>query len=294
METVLIFANPIAGRGRAAKMADSLAAHLGARGYAVRILLERPQDLDPNSMSGPARAVVVIGGDGTLRAVAQQLELLAEPPPLLTVPMGTANLMARHLGVTWGRDRFETQVGDAIARRRIRQIDAGRVNGELFFLMIGIGFDAHVVHELARVRRGPIRYTSYLLPAALAIGGYHFAQLQVFADGREVFSPQPAIAFVGNVPEYGTGFSVLPHARTDDGLLDLCVLPCASRMDLVRWFLLAAAGEHTEAEGAFYLRARHVRVESPDEVPIQVDGDSAGHTPVQIDLLPRKVAFIVP
>ena len=170
-------------------MADSLAARLRADGYAVRLMLENPRALAADALDGPARAAVIIGGDGTLRAVADRLQQHGNAPPLLTVPLGTANLMARHLGIRWHVARFEAEVSTAIARRRLRRLDVGRVNGEVFLLMTGIGFDAHVVHELARVRRGPIRYSSYLLPAALAVGGYRFAPLRIIADGREVFSP---------------------------------------------------------------------------------------------------------
>ena len=89
---------------------------------------------------------------------------------------------------------------------------------------------------------------------------------------------------------------VKPDARADDGVLDVCVLPCRSRGDVIRRFLKAAAGEHLRAEGVVYLKGRHVRIHSPSgaAVPIQVDGDPAGHTPAEIDLLPIRLPFIVP
>ena len=92
-----------------------------------------------------------------------------------------------------------------------------------------------------------------------------------------------------------TGFPILPYARGDDGVLDVCVLPCRSRVDLVRLFVLAAVGEHVNAEGVTYVKGRHVRVESQGRAaPVQVDGDPAGHTPADIDLLPIRLPFIVP
>lgn len=71
-------------------------------------------------------------------------------------------------------------------------------------------------------------------------------------------------------------------------------LPCRNPLDLVQLFLAAVAGEHMRGEGAVYLKGEHVRVESPTPVPVQLDGDSAGHTPVDIDLLPTRLPFIVP
>jgi diacylglycerol kinase (ATP) len=304
-DRVLIFANPIAGRGRGGTLARRLLTRLRAERYDVILHTERPEAFDRSLLDPPPRAAIVIGGDGTLRAVAEHLFLGLNTPdqmrgseiPLLIIPLGTANLMVRHLGIRWDDPQLEQDVSDAIARRRLIRLDTARANGRLFLLMAGIGFDAHVVHELDRTRRGPLwGYASYAIPAALAVQGYAYPPLSVTVDSRLVFPAQPAVAFVGNVAEYGTGFPLLPHARPDDGLLDVCCLPCRSKLDLLRLFVQAASGEHTMAEGAVYTKGRHILIETPgrEPVPVQVDGDSAGYTPVHIDLLPLRVPFIVP
>lgn len=322
---IFIFANPIAGRGRGGDIALRLRARLGAEGYDVDVVLDRADSFDLGRLAGesPVAAAVVIGGDGTLRAVAHRLFLdrddaggtnaragenaatvAGQPtprtrrnePPLFIVPLGTANLMGRHLGIRWHPATLPDQVSRALTRRRVVRLDTARVNGRLFLLVAGVGFDAHVVHELDRVRRGPIHFASYIVPTLAALGAYAFPRLAVTVDGRRVFGPEPGFAFVGNLPEYGTGFPILPLARADDGVLDVCVMPARSRGDMVRLFLKAATGEHLGAEGVVYVKGRHVRIEAPDgqPVPIQVDGDPAGHTPAEIDLLPIRLPFIVP
>ncbi|HEX8916468.1 MAG TPA: diacylglycerol kinase family protein, partial [Humisphaera sp.] len=262
---------------------------------------------------------IVIGGDGTVRSVAERLYELnigtpvgseaalaaapaagADLPPLLVVPLGTANLMGRHLGIDWDDDHLEQQVVDTVRDGRVVRVDAARVNGKLFLLMVGVGFDAAVVHELSRVRRGPITYFSYIEPTARIATSYEFPPLRVQVDGKWVFGPERAVVFVGNVPEYGTGFPMLPLAKPDDGLLDVCCMPCSNMLEAARMFLLAAAGEHLQEEGVVYLKGKHVRVESlgrdgrPTAVPVQIDGDAAGHTPIEIDLLPHRLGLIVP
>lgn len=310
-QPVYIFANPIAGRGRGRLIAERLHGRLAADGYAPRIYLEKPDCIELATLGQPARAAIVIGGDGTLRGVAHRLFLdpcdaapggaaFAPParsgPPLLIVPLGTANLMGKHLGIRWVDRTLEEQVSLAISRNQVVSIDTARANGRLFLLMTGVGFDAHIVHELARLRRGPIRLTNYVTPALSAFRDYAFAPLQVVLDGQTVFGPTPGIVFVGNLPEYGTGFPVLPQARADDGVLDVCALPCRTRADLIKLFLQAAIGEHVRAPGVVYLKGKHVVITCPagTPVPIQVDGDPAGHTPATIDLLPIRLPFIVP
>jgi YegS/Rv2252/BmrU family lipid kinase len=299
VQSVLLFANPIAGRGRGKRIAVELRRALTRAGYDVRAALDRADQIKDQALrdAGHVRAAIAVGGDGTLRGVAQRLydhfphDTI---PPLLVVPLGTANLMGKHLGVDWQDATMAEQVVAAINARNIVTLDAATANDRLFLLMAGIGIDAHIVHELDRVRSGPIDITSYALPAAIAFQSYNYEPLEVEVDGRRVFGPAPAMAFIGNVPEYGTGFPILPKARSDDGVLDVCVIPCSSRLQLIKLFLLAATGEHIGAEGVVYTTGRRVRVASQQSVPVQIDGDPGGHTPLDIQMLPTRMPFIVP
>jgi YegS/Rv2252/BmrU family lipid kinase len=292
-QTVLIFANPNAGRGLARTWADRIAQRSREDGFVVRLVMERPSDFVPDR-DVDYRAAVVIGGDGTLRAVAERLyHAFDDPPPLLLVPMGTANLIGKHLALPWRRGDPTDQVARALARPRVVQLDAGQANGHLFLLMASAGFDAQVVHEMQRVRNGPIDFVSYAVPTLLTFHRYTFPILQVKVNGRVVFPGAQAIAIVANVPEYGVGFPFLPDARPNDRLLDVCVLPCKNRKDLLQLTMLAAAGEHLQMDGAVLASGTHIQIDSPDNTPVQIDGDAFGHTPLDIQLLPRTVGFIV-
>jgi len=291
---VWIFANPISGKGQGRVIAHRLERSLAKDGLQPKLFLDKASVIDDRILSQPARAAIVIGGDGTLRTVADRF--IAHdivPPPILPIGLGTANLMVRHLGLNWDRTNLESEVTSAISNLRVRELDAGRTNGRLFLLMVGIGFDAQVVHELDRMRSGPIGWLSYVPPAALALHEFSPQPMQVIVDGEEVWSMAPGLAFVGNVREYGVGFPVLPFATPDDGLFDICVLPCESRAQLIRLFLHAIAGEHLIGHGSVYLRGKHVQISGSRSIPVQIDGDPGGHTPVEINLLPFRVPFIV-
>jgi diacylglycerol kinase family enzyme len=283
-------------------LAERIASQLTGDGYRVRVFLDRAEGIGEEAlgMLPGVRAMVVIGGDGTLRGVVGRVvEACAGKqtplPPVVVVPMGTANLMGQHLGIRWSGERaVGREVAAAIKGGRVVQLDAALANGKLFLLMAGVGIDAKVVHELARVRRGPISMVSYALPAALALKDYRYPEITVEVDGQRVFGGRPGIAMVGNIKEYGTGFEVLPYARPDDGLLDVCAMPCASPQELVDLFLHAAVGEHTRLEGVVYVKGKQVRVTSREAVPVQVDGDAAGFTPLEVELLARRVPFMVP
>ncbi len=291
---VLIFANPIAGKGLGRSIANSLRQRLGARGIDVKLFFDRAATIDPTEFKDePPLAAIAIGGDGTLRVVAEFLLATFGPehiPPLVVVALGTANLMRQHLNLDWNA----AEIDRAIDQRRIRYLDAARANGQLFLLMAGVGIDAAIVHALDRIRTGPINKLSYLLPAALALKDYRFPAMSVELDGATIFESAPALTFVGNVSEYGTGFPILPDAVSDDGLLDVCVLPCKDPQKLVEVLLRTVANEHTQMRGVVCARGKHIRVQTENPVPVQLDGDPGGHTPLEIELLPCRLPFIVP
>jgi diacylglycerol kinase family enzyme len=202
--------------------------------------------------------------------------------------------MGKHLGLAWEPQNIGRQVAHTIEHHRVAHLDVAQMSDGIFLLMAGVGFDAWVVHELDRLRSGPIDYTSYVAPALKAWTSYEFPKLTVTVDADCVYRDGPALCLVGNIPEYGTGFPLLPLARPDDQLLDVCVMPCASRLELMKLALAAAAGEHVKQEGVVYCKGKHVTIHSPQPVPVQVDGEPAGTTPVEINLLPGRIPFMVP
>jgi YegS/Rv2252/BmrU family lipid kinase len=294
-ESLIMFANPIAGRGKALRIADALRDRLNGH-YALENFSLPAVMMDPTRLkaTGKPSAVVCIGGDGTLQAVGEVLlKQWNDPPPILLVPLGTANLIAKHLKVPWSEPRDAGRIIEALKHRKLKSIDACRCNGRLFLAVAGVGFDAQVVHNLHRNRSGPITKQSYVLPAVTTLRDYCFPQVRVSVDGKEVFKEGAGLVYVGNVREYGTGVPMLPHARSDDQLLDICILPCKSKRQALHWMMRAAIDEHIGEEGAIYLRGRHVRIDSPTPIPIQLDGEAAGHTPADIELLRHQLAFIV-
>lgn len=297
LRDILIFANPISGQGRGVAIAKSIARAASAAGHRVRCFTEHPAGTPEETLPAGGQGVVIaIGGDGTLRAVTDRLLATSAPelPPVIVVPLGTANLVARHLHCHWPEHEIGLAVVRAIHANRRRHLDLSSVNGHAMLAVAGVGFDAQVVHELAARRRGPISYAHYLLPTLRSLAQYSFAPLSVMLDGREILHATPAIAFVGNIAEYGAGFSVTPKAKSDDGLLDLCLLPCRSWRDIFELGVLCGLHHQVSHERAIYQRGRHIEITSPRPVPLQIDGDESGFTPVTIDLLPRRLTFIVP
>jgi diacylglycerol kinase family enzyme len=296
MARVLILANPIAGAGRAVALAHRVARTV-AKSHHVTLLTCRPSELPADELAAEPIACVVVGGDGTIRElVERQMTLRPAGPlvPVLPVPFGTANLLARHFRISSDARRVPANVASMLQSPHVRSIDAATLNGRLFLLMAGVGVDAWIVHALHRHRRGPISKLSYMRPAFASLARTVPPRISVRVDGQTVIDSAPATALIANLPEYGTGRPIIPSALGDDGLLDVCVWRGITPLSPGIVHLAALAGLATRVPGAKLLRGRIVEIDSSVPLPIQADGDPAGMTPARIELPGRTVPFIVP
>lgn len=292
---VLIFANPIAGRGKGAATARRLEGALRVSGFEPVCVFDKPAGAV--LPEGEVRAAISIGGDGTLRGVVARLSPPRFPrtPPMLVVPTGTANLMGQNLGIDWTDADLERRVVATIAAGRTVMRDAASVNGELFLVVAGAGLDGQIIHELEKRRTGPITLLSYALPSALSVTAWRYPPITVEVDGRRVFGPAPGMAMAGNIKEHGIGFSFLAEAVPDDGKLDVLALPCKTLFEGMELLLAAAAGQLQHLEDVVYVHGKQCRVESAGEpLPLQADGEAAGFTPMEIGMLDFQVPFLVP
>ena len=293
---VLVFANPTSGRGRGVRLAGALLPRLTSAGFVSAYWPDNPAAFADADAVVAAHAVIAIGGDGTLRAVIDRLLALvpADLPPVLCVGFGTANLMQRHLKLRYPKADPAGRVVDLLKAGRTKSVDIATAGGHAFLLMTSVGYDAGVVHRLAAGRTGPITKLSYLMPALMHLREQAYPAVTVTVDGQVVHEGGPAQVFVGNVAEYGTGFPILDEADSADGLLDVCVLPCGGHVQFAQLVLRIARGGHRAAAGVIYQRGRSVTITSASPLPVQIDGDPAGFTPVELRLLPRRATFIVP
>lgn len=281
-----VIMNPRSGSGNAARRARQLATELEPLMDGVKLWR-----IDEWPGEAVGRDALVVGGDGTVRWALDKSAHLANRPRMAVFPSGTANLLARHLGGRWPRRGTAAAIARAVRSGRTRRLDLATVNGVPMLLMCGIGFDADVVHELDARRRGAISKLHYLPAIARTLWRFAGGDIAVRVDGREIYTGPRAAVIVANAREYGAGFSLAPLAQSDDGLLDVTVLPFPTRASALIAAGAAAVGRLEQA-GAVFGRGTHVRVDGSARV--QVDGDPLGTLPVDVRLPGTAQTFIVP
>jgi diacylglycerol kinase family enzyme len=226
-----------------------------------------------------AGLVFAAGGDGTIRACAQALA--ATGIPLAIVPLGTANLTARALGLPARADRA-IEVGFRGRDRRIdlasadvgnaRDADKGRRDGTLFAAMAGIGLDAAVVEAAHAAGKRRLGWVAYAVSGVthLSLPPREFT---VRLDDGEPLVRRARCVVVGNAGLLPGGFWLLPEARCDDGWLDVGIL---APTGVLGWAhvagLVLTRSRRADAQLERF-RARRVEIGAPIDLPRQIDGE---------------------
>lgn len=287
---ILILANPVAGTFRKLVL-EAMARRLSLAGHDVDVHLTRCAG-DIAAICASSRAhvdtLVIAGGDGSVNEALTGLASLAEAPALAILPFGTANVLALEIGLP----RRARQLAAVIAAGATMPLHYGLANGAAFVLMVSAGFDAAVVHAVAQTGKRRLGKLAYALTAVRTALGPRPADILVTHGGRTWAT---RIAVVTNVSRYGGPF-VLARGG-DPALPDLALVTIADDRPraILRLCAALAAGrvDRLEFVGIVPVEER-VRLEAFRPVPVQIDGDPFGTTPLEIVPAPRPLRLVVP
>ena len=302
---VVIIHNPVAGSGKAGRLARELGSSLEALGLPH---LQKPTSKAGDGTriaaewEGKSRALFVVGGDGTVREVLQGLARFLTP--LATLPAGTSNVLAMELGLP-------TDPGEAarlVQEGGLTHLDVMELHRKgaaplRSLLFTGAGFDADVVHRVARRRKkaieaggkGNITKLSYVIPAFQAWLRIPEPTLQVVLDGVPLEGGPWGWILVTNIASFGGLFHLGPGIHPGDGILDVLALPAANALQVFRYCLAGFFRILPKVKGLVRAKAeKEIRIEGKGSIPVQVDGDEGGFTPLTVKRLKERVPFLVP
>jgi diacylglycerol kinase (ATP) len=231
--------------------------------------------------------VVVGGGDGSINAAAPGL--LGTGLPLGILPLGTANDLARTLGLPTGMEEAVA----VIAAGHIRQIDLGEVNGHPFFNVASLGFGVELTRALtsdAKRRWGPLGYAVAGLRVLRRLRPFH---VDIEIGGQRTRSHTVHLA-VGNGRHYGGGMTVSETAAIDDGRLDVYSLEVASVWKLLMLLPALRTGQTRKWTEIRTLVGQEIRIDSRRERSVNADGEIITRTPATFQILHEAVSVFVP
>ncbi len=228
---------------------------------------ERPGHARELAQSGLRRGVttfVAWGGDGTVNEIGSAL--VGTDATLAIVPSGSGNGLARELGIPLE----PAGAFQVVFEGRSRLIDAGELDGHLFFNIAGIGLDARVAHRFAQgERRGLVRYLEL---AAREIASFTPHEYALTADGRELIV-RPLLIAIANARQYGNGALIAPEALLDDGKLDLVVVDYLPAWKVLMHAPKLFAGTVARVPGVSITKTSRLGIASDAALVYHVDGE---------------------
>lgn len=279
---------PTSGKGRAARMAGTVAASLREAvdrldlhvGYSAADTAR----LARKAVADGVDVLVVLGGDGGAHLGVQACA--ESGTALAVVPAGTGNDLAAVLGTTG--------VADVVSRLRSgerRRLDLGLAsNGTWFATVLCAGFDS-AVNERANAMRwpaGPRRYDLAILAELAALRALPL----VVETEHGVEEVDATLVAVGNTPNYGGGIPICPGADPADGLFDVTVVTGVSRTALVRMLPTLRTGGHVEHVAVRTLRARSVRLAGDNGWVGYADGERVDALPLTVECRPGALSVV--
>jgi diacylglycerol kinase (ATP) len=237
------------------------------------------------AQEGLVDLVVLGGGDGTMNAAASAL--LDTQIPFAVLPLGTANDLARVLGIP----PDPVAAAQIVLAGRRNRIDLGRANDRLFFNIATIGLSARLASAMddrTKKRFGALAYA--LTAARVGLGRPFRAKIRTGQQQLELDAIQVA---VGNGRYHGGGIVVHEAAAIDDRLLHLYVLEPTSVLSLLGKLPWLLQGKH-RAMGVQTMTATDIHIDTGKRLPVNTDGELTTWTPVQFGVIPEAVEVCVP
>jgi diacylglycerol kinase family enzyme len=209
---------------------------------------------------------MVIGGDGTFSSIGTAL--LGTDITIGIIPVGSGNGLARHFGIPLSPEAAVKALANGVTT----QIDVGIINNRPFFVTCSMAWDAALVQAFDK---SPVRgILPYIFAGAYQLLEYKPQKLRIELDSGERLSiPDPLVCTVANLTQYGGGAIIAPHAKPDDGMLELVM---ARRQDIPYFFANIGrllSGKVTSIPKVTFRRFRSLTVIRDQPAPIQVDGE---------------------
>jgi len=272
------------------------AAALGLNGDVL--FSQRPGQLTELAREAAVDAdlLVAVGGDGTVNEVVNGIAGL--DVELALIPRGTGGDFVR----TFGIPRKLEQAVEVALRGRTREIDLGKGRyrswaggeGESYFANIASagmsGAIAKRTNETSKALGGKV---SYAWATVAVFARWRNDEVRVRVDGEEHAGRMHDV-IVANCRYLGGGMKMVPEAQPDDGLLDVLLIGDLTKRDLLLTMPKTYRGTHLPHPKATLLRGTTVEIDAPEPLPVELDGEQPGTTPIRFEIVPRAVRLRVP
>lgn len=291
---VALIYNPLSGRLRWRRHRDlaQAKAALEATGMHVTILATT----GPGSTPALAREqvehgrdlIIVCGGDGTINEVVGGMA--GSQVPLAILPAGTANVLAKELGLRRGIRRAVGYIPQA----ELRRIALGRAGERYFICVAGVGPDAQIVYRLDKRAKLSLGLLSYWLEGFRHLFTYDFPWFEVEANGERT---RAVFAVVSRTRHYGGPIQITRRATLFSDDFELALFTRRHRLKFLLYLVANWLRLLERFDDVRFVKTRRVRcvpTKPAARIFVEVDGEWAGRLPCDFEVIPDALSLLVP
>jgi len=276
-DSIRLFLNPTAGRGRAGRRAQRIVEILESGGASVDLQASRSvgdlESLVREQVDDGAKRIVVAGGDGSIHEAVNGIMSSGREAALGVIPTGTGNDFAKACDIPLNWEHAAQLLADRLdAGQHARTIDVGTMNDRYFANGAGIGFDAKVT-RIARAYHLPIGDFVYLLAIframldGIATPRLEISSPSIYWDGKAT------LASISNGPWIGGMFHIAPMAANDDGKLELMIAAPVTRRRIMTLLPKLMSGTHMGETEISHKSVEQVSITASEPVASHLDGE---------------------
>lgn len=287
---VLFIVNPKSGNRLGANLEAMISGESRKKGFEFLIFRlhdNRPEQAIRAEIEHYSPDILAVaGGDGTVHLLAKILYNTSLP--LLIIPVGSANGMAKEVGIGNRVDFAFSLLKNGVKRK----IDLLSINDIICVHLADVGLNARIVKRFeSDVKRGMLTYAKHLLAEIFLIKKYRF---RILIDGREISRKAVSLTFA-NASKYGTGVVINPTGKLDDGKFELVIIKPFPRIKLLSIAWKMFRGTLQSSEYAEVISCSNAVIRTSGKTTLQIDGEVIGKTRgIRISILPRSLTLLTP
>ncbi|MDQ7028958.1 MAG: diacylglycerol kinase family lipid kinase [Ardenticatenia bacterium] len=293
-----LIVNPVAGS--TAEQREELraaAGYLAEQGWTITWRETTPTRsatvLAREAVQAGADVVVAAGGDGTINEAIQPL--VGTPVRFGVLPVGTANLWSIEIGVATAPVLFHQNLkraAEVLVHGETVAVDTGLAGSRYFLLLAGVGFDALITRLVDRPIKERLGGLAYVWRAIQELPRYHGSVARLVIDGT-VYERRVVLVTVSNTKLYA-GLPLAPDASFVDGKFNITVLEGRGWFSLLVALIPVVVGWRVRPPTIHRCVGSTVEITASHPLPVQVDGEPAGETPMSFRVVPASLRAIVP
>lgn len=289
----LFIVNPVAGKGKSLEIIKSLESVIGDKiPYKIEITKAKGEATETVKRYTAQEDYIVfaVGGDGTVNEVVNGM--VGSESSLAIIPTGSGNDFVRSI---YGKYTIQELLVDLLDGNN-QKIDIIQIGEKYFLNIASVGLDAEVVYNASQYKK--LRFIkgsmAYVISLFKTLFGSRGTYTKVTIDGKVTCNEEILLLAVANGAFYGGGIPMVPTAKVNDAVADVCLIRELRLRKLIKVLPSLFKAKHIEAKEVEVYRAKDIEIEAKDGCRVNIDGEIINARQINMHIIPAGLKMRIP